>query len=85
VDAGVNGRRRPVALGCGDRALEFRRGLDGSLDRPTVVNPAAGVTRSRGMICVRCHPRIIEPTRVARRWTGERIGETEPLPLEGKG
>jgi hypothetical protein len=45
VDAGVNGWRRPVALGCGDRALEFRRGLDGSLDRPTVVNPAAGVTR----------------------------------------
>jgi hypothetical protein len=38
-------RCRPVALGCGYRALEFRRGFDSSLDRPTVVNPAADVTR----------------------------------------
>jgi hypothetical protein len=45
VDAGMNVRGRPVALGCGDRGLEFRCGFDGSLGRPTVLNPAADVTR----------------------------------------
>jgi hypothetical protein len=68
VDAGMKVWCRPVALGCGDRALEFRCGFDRSLGRPMVSNPTADVTRRRGMISVRSHPRIIEPAGVERRW-----------------
>ena len=70
VDTGMNVRCRPVALGCGERALEFRRGLVRPVSGNASRRLRADVLSRRGMV-VGLHRRIIRLGEFARQSIGD--------------